>query len=65
MTTEELLLHFIKAAKKQKKCIESGDLPHSIWCNYQTDRGNGEGKCNCGISDILTALKLYEKEYFL
>lgn len=59
-TKDEVLAMFIKAAEKQKRSLDSA-WGHAIFCNYPSDIGNGYGRCNCGISDMLTALKEYQK----
>ena len=57
-----LLADFVQAARKQEKAIHSefGGWGHALWCNYQRDEGNGNGRCNCGVSDMLTALRNYD-----
>lgn len=56
-----LLADFVAAARKQERSIHSefGGWGHAIWCNFQRDIGNG-GRCNCGVSDMLTALVKYD-----
>lgn len=62
MSIDDLLEAFVKAARKQEKAIHSevGGWGHALWCNYQRDIGNGEGRCNCGVSDMLSALQKYD-----
>ena len=48
----------VAAAKKQRKAVEYG-LHHSIYCNYQHPKC---ARCNCGLADVLTALKIAESE---
>lgn len=43
-----------KGAKKIKKWFEEGLLQHSTFCNFQAP---GCKFCNCGIADIIEALK--------
>ena len=61
--SERLLQQFVRAAEKQELALHSefGGWGHSVYCNYQSDIGNGEGRCNCGLSDMLTCLKAYQK----
>lgn len=58
-----LLMDFVRAARKQERVLHSNLAVwgHSVFCNYQTDDGNGEGHCNCGVSDMLTALRKYDR----
>jgi hypothetical protein len=56
---EKLLKKFVAAARKQEKAIHGGSWNHAAFCNFPTDTGNGSG-CNCGLSDMLFALKEYE-----
>lgn len=56
----EVLQLFVKAAQKQKRSMSYGAWGHSVVCNYQRDEGNGEGRCNCGVADMLTALNAYD-----
>lgn len=58
----KLLTKFANAAKKQKHALGEGGFGHAIWCNFQQPNGNGKGRCNCGVSDLQTALKEYEKD---
>ena len=55
----DLLNSFIEAARKQKRSPHSdfGGWGHSLFCNYQRDNGNGNGRCNCGVADMLSALE--------
>lgn len=50
---------FVVAARKQKIALKNG-WGHAVWCNFQRDIGNGQGRCNCGVADMLTALKKFE-----
>lgn len=54
---------FHKAAIKQEKTLHSefGGWGHSMFCNAPTDIGFGTGRCNCGVTDMLHALKEMEK----
>lgn len=56
---KEYLDRFIEAAKKQEYALEQGGWGHAIWCNYQRPECR---KCNCGIADIQSILKDYEKD---
>jgi len=57
---EKLLDNFVKAAKLQQFALNNGGWGHAGWCNYPRLEGNGKGKCNCGVSDLQSALKQYE-----
>lgn len=52
---------FVRGARKQKTALESGAWGHALFCNFQTPDGNGHGRCNCGVSDIITALSLHDE----
>lgn len=58
-TIELVLAAFVKGAEKQKKALDIGGWGHAIWCNFQHPRGNGNGRCNCGVVDVQTALRQY------
>ena len=49
---------FYKAAEK---LLKADLLVHHLACNYQSDIGNGLGRCNCGVSDMLSAMKVYDR----
>ena len=54
------LEEFVKAGKKQRGALSAGGWGHASWCNYPRPEGSGEGKCNCGVADLQTAIKKYE-----
>lgn len=54
-----LLNNFLEAARKQRIALRNG-LSHAVFCNFPRDIGNGNGRCNCGVADMLSALKAYE-----
>jgi hypothetical protein len=56
-----ILNAFGKAAKKQKNALENG-WGHAIFCNFQSPRGNGHGRCNCGVADMLSALQSLQEQ---
>lgn len=59
MNSVTLLEQFVKeAARKQRAALQEGGWGHAIWCNMQTEK---VAKCNCGIADVMMALKAFEK----
>ena len=43
--------------------MNEGGFGHAVWCNYPTSHIDNRGTfCNCGITDILLALKESEDE---
>ena len=61
MNKDEPLQQFISAAKKIRSCLNGGFLAHAVICNYRSESGNGMGRCNCGMADLITALNKLEK----
>lgn len=59
LSTGDWLAGFLAAARKQR-AAELGKYGHAAHCNFPRPEGNGLGRCNCGISDLLSALKAYE-----
>ena len=57
-TVQSLYDNLFKAAKKQAAAIKAGLLTHSPICNFQ---GEHCKKCNCGVADLITAVKEIEK----
>lgn len=57
----EALERFEKAAVKLKRASFSGEHMHSVFCNAPVAEGFGNGKCNCGITDINHALDQYRE----
>lgn len=57
---EDYLEMLILAARKQRRALEQGGWGHAVWCNYQRPECE---KCNCGVADIQSILKQYEKEF--
>ena len=58
MTKDELIEKFVIAAEKQKHALKTGGWGHAGWCNFQHSSCL---KCNCGVADLQTVLKLYEE----
>ena len=53
---EAAVMQFIQAARKQRKALESGGWGHSLICN----QCQGPDRCNCGVNDMMKALKDHE-----
>ena len=54
--SSDMLALFVGAARLQREWREKG-LRHAAHCNYQRD---DLPHCNCGISDLQDALRVYE-----
>ena len=63
MNDNDILKKFIVAARTIKMLSDQELIHHSVICNFPTPKGNGNGHCNCGVSDILCALGEYDKEH--
>ena len=51
----------IQACKKMKMALREGGWGHSILCNFPVDPSQ-KPTCNCGVNDMLTALKIIENQ---
>lgn len=63
MNDDEILKRLIEGARKIKYLFNEELLHHVIICNFQSPNGNGNGRCNCGITDLIYALKMYDQNH--
>ena len=56
---------FLKAARIQRDMLKTGFWSHAVVCNYPRADGSTDdkGHCNCGVADMLKALRVYEEDH--
>jgi hypothetical protein len=55
-TKADAVEKFLKGAKKMRVSLDG--IQHHLWCNFWMP---GCEYCNCGIADVIQALKEYEE----